>query len=722
MKLLLGLLLAASAFSADLVRTWQGIPGLERTARGRIFVSWFSGGPKEPSPENTVLLSYSDDNGKTFTPPVAMAQPQGEGRTFDPTLWIDPGGRLWYIFNRGDKVSAKHGVYARICTKPDAKTVHFGAEFRIGFDSAPFSFRMNKPTVLNSGEWILPVTHAAEPVHDWFAGPKQLQGVAISRDRGRSWTLRGALPAPHWALENMIVERKDRSLWMLIRTGAGVLWESTSSDRGQTWSEPKAGSIPNPGSRFFIRRLKSGNLLLVNHYKFFGRSHLTARISIDDGRTWNEGLLLDERAGVSYPDGVEAKDGTIRIVYDRDRQGAGEILMASFQERDVIAGKDVTHRVRLRQLVNRLDWDPVKAANRVMEKLVTVTGPEVKGAHDAEFVTVGDRAYIVAMANDIQPGESPEWDFVYVTLSVVNLKTMEVEKRIPVAKGGQAFSNETLAPGAIFVPRILRKDDRTLRVFLASEQPKKRQSQVYYLDFDIERMAFEPSIHRAKITTAAGTFDMQPQRYYEDAVAQGFPREPKDYGLYLIDGFKQFDGNTYAVLNNFAAGQNGWGRLNEAKDTFTVVGHFNSKGPEKLTEAAVNRLPDGSWLAICRQDGGTGNYMFSTSKDGKTWSPPGYREEWVKNGTNSKPNFEYLYGTYYLGWQEATKVDGVSRSVFNIETSTDGIHWERRYRFATNQSFQYLSLHAYRGSIYLTVTQGDSSPSRKERILFGKLE
>ena len=41
------------------------------------------------------------------------------------------------------------------------------------------------------------------------------------------------------------------------------------------------------------RRLASGNLLLVNHYKFTGRSHLTAHISIDDGKTWNDGLLLD---------------------------------------------------------------------------------------------------------------------------------------------------------------------------------------------------------------------------------------------------------------------------------------------------------------------------------------------------------------------------------------------------------------------------------------------
>ena len=107
---------------------------------------------------------------------------------------------------------------------------------------------------------------------------------------------------------------------LLIRTSSGVLWKSYSQDKGRTWSEGQATKIASPGSRFFIRRLTSGNLLLVNHYNFKGRSHLTARISNDDGATWNEGLLLDERSNISYPDGVEDRGGLIWITYDRDRQ------------------------------------------------------------------------------------------------------------------------------------------------------------------------------------------------------------------------------------------------------------------------------------------------------------------------------------------------------------------------------------------------------------------
>lgn len=369
--LLFFLLSWSAAHAADATfanRTWQGIPGLEKTAKGRVFVSWFTGGPKEPAPENTVYLCYSDDAGKTFTEPQAMAAPKNGGRTFDPTLWIDPLGRLWYIFNRGNKDVAEHAVFARRCADPDAQTPVWTDEFRVGYEG-PYAFRMNKPTVLATGEWVMPVTHAVEPIHAWFADSKQLQGVGVSNDQGKTWHLHGALKAPPWALECMTVELRDGRLWMLIRTGSGFLWESFSTDKGLTWSDAKAGAIANPGSRFFIRRLASGSLLLVNHHGFTDktRSHLTAQISKDEGKTWSEGLMLDERVNVSYPDGVQDKDGLIWIVYDRERQGAAEILLAKFREEDVLAGRDASGAVRLKQVISHLDRSAASSQSKAQQ-------------------------------------------------------------------------------------------------------------------------------------------------------------------------------------------------------------------------------------------------------------------------------------------------------------------------------------------------------------------
>ena len=142
---------------------------------------------------------------------------------------------------------------------------------------------------------------------------------------------------------------------MLIRTTYGI-GESVSRDRGWTWSSAVPSTIQHPTSRFFIRRLQSGNILLVKHgpiNKRTERSHLTAYISKDEGRIWTGGLLLDERLGVSYPDGIQAPDGTIFLIYDYDRKGEKEILLARFREEDVSRETYAAGQVELKICVNR---------------------------------------------------------------------------------------------------------------------------------------------------------------------------------------------------------------------------------------------------------------------------------------------------------------------------------------------------------------------------------
>ena len=366
-------------------------------------------------------------------------------------------------------------------------------------------------------------------------------------------------------------------------------------------------------------------------------------------------------------------------------------------------------------------WDAKAAADEVLTGLVAVTAAQVKGAHDAEMALAGGRAYVVAEVNDARAGESAAWPGIYASLSVVDLQTLAVERVIPFARGGQAFENETLPEGACFVPRILQKDAKTLRCFFASEQPGQRQSQTWYIDFDLAAQAFHTKIFRAKLKTAAGVFDMQPRYLHADAAAQGFARKPVDFGLYLFDSFKVFDGRTTVALNNYPGGQNALAVVNEALDTFEVLGHYNGAPEVRLTESAVNRLPDGTWLAVCRQEGGSRNYVFTQSPDGRRWTS-GEGRNVIRCGTSSKPTFDRIGGQYWLGWQEQAGSNAVGRSVFNVDVSRDGANWERKYRFVTGKSFQYPTFREHGGRVYVCVTQGDSDPSRKERIMFGRVE
>ena len=154
--------------------------------------------------------------------------------------------------------------------------------------------------------------------------------------------------------EHMIIERRDGTLWMLVRTEYGI-GQSISHDRGYTWTPGQPTDLGGPNSRFYIRRLRSGRLLLINHYQFTGRSHLTAFLSEDDGQTWPFRLLLDERRDVSYPDAIETDDGRIFAIYDRSRRGEKEILFAVFTEEDILQGRCVSPQARLKQLVNKIE-------------------------------------------------------------------------------------------------------------------------------------------------------------------------------------------------------------------------------------------------------------------------------------------------------------------------------------------------------------------------------
>lgn len=361
-------------------------------------------------------------------------------------------------------------------------------------------------------------------------------------------------------------------------------------------------------------------------------------------------------------------------------------------------------------------WDPITAGNAVMDKLIRVTSAKAKGAHDAEFVCVGNYAYIVEHDNDLEPGHNAG-DSEYCVLTIVNLYSLKVERTIPLAKSEQVFANEKLPAGMCFVPRIIQINDQKLRCYFAS-QSKNMEAQTWYRDFDLKTSTFDDSIYKAKLKTAAGVYDMQPRYFHADAVAHGFKKPAVKMGLYLFDSFKEFNGKRYIAINNFPGKQNALAVLHDDFATFEIVGHYNEPQSQELSESSINRMPDGTWVAICRND--IGNYHFTSSKDGHVWSE-GKEMPHVKNGLNSKPTFDKFGDTYYLGWQENTSIEGGRRSVFNVDISRDGKTWNRKYRFQTSASFQYPTFHQLGKTIWLAVTQSDHKGS-SDRIMFGKLE
>lgn len=356
------------AYLQDGVRRFQSAPSLTVSRGGRLWVVWHTGDSTEGDENGAVVIS-SGDGGSTWSHPLFALDIPGPLRILDPGLWTDPDGkvRLFYgqVYGFWD---GRCGLWEIQAENPDDEASAWSAPRRLCH-----GYMKNKPLVGPDGCWLFPIefmnmrpvagrlgamTFDLDP-RVVFSLP-ELNGANVfaSSDKGRGVTFLGQAHVPpqdRSFYEHMLVERKDGSLWMLVRTKYGM-GESFSNDKGKTWTEVAPSKIQNADARFFIGRLNSGKLLLVKNGSVdrrFGRSHIMAFLSADDGKTWAGGLVLDDRKDVSYPDAAQDLRGVIYVVHDRERTGAKEIVFHRFMEDDVLAGKLVTEGSALKIVANK---------------------------------------------------------------------------------------------------------------------------------------------------------------------------------------------------------------------------------------------------------------------------------------------------------------------------------------------------------------------------------
>lgn len=353
----------------DRHRKWQGIPSVERTAGGRLYANWYTGMDTERG-GNFVVVTTSDDEGETWDGVrFVVLHDDPEVRVYDPCLWRDPAGRLWLTWNQSREFfDGRGGVWVATCANPDGSEPVWSTPRRIAN-----GLMMNKPTVLSTGAWLFPAAIWAchPPTEEHGLQSEMYSNVYVSTDQGETVSLLGGADILNRNFdEHMVVEREDGSLWMLVRCFDGI-GESFSFDGGRTWSEGRKSHIDGPCSRFHIRRLESGRLLLINHAQFGersdradierqgnvktwkGRTNLTALLSEDDGRTWPYSLLLDDRDDISYPDVAVGDGGRLYVVYDHDRFGDRAIYLARCTEDDILKGQLSDDWSHTRLLVNR---------------------------------------------------------------------------------------------------------------------------------------------------------------------------------------------------------------------------------------------------------------------------------------------------------------------------------------------------------------------------------
>ena len=140
---------------ADNVRMFQGIPGIEVAANGRLWATWYGGGVTEDD-ANYVLLYTSGDNGTSWQR-VLVIDPDGSGpvRAYDACVWIDPAGTLWLFWAQETSIRTNKTRASQTfaITLNDASMA--GSNWSLPREISK-GVMMNKPTVAADGRWLLP--------------------------------------------------------------------------------------------------------------------------------------------------------------------------------------------------------------------------------------------------------------------------------------------------------------------------------------------------------------------------------------------------------------------------------------------------------------------------------------------------------------------------------------------------------------------------------------
>jgi hypothetical protein len=238
--------------------------------------------------------------------------------------WLDPAGRLWlFWWLEGNGLTA---TMAMTCDDPGDENPRWTTPKPL-FPGV----MLNKPIVLKNGDWLMPAA---------LWGRDNSARVMVSKDRGASFALLGAANIPKKRRncdEHMLVECKDGSLTMLVRTdgyGIGRARSRTADamDRRRRLPSRRDLAFLCPPSRLWTMAPRQTRA----DRQTIGRSDLTAFFRKTTA-TRDGGLAIDERKNVSYPDGTQGTDGRIHLIYDWERGRDKNILMAAFTEDDIRA-------------------------------------------------------------------------------------------------------------------------------------------------------------------------------------------------------------------------------------------------------------------------------------------------------------------------------------------------------------------------------------------------
>jgi predicted neuraminidase len=275
-----------------------------------LIAAWF-GGTHERHPDVGIWVSRNE--GGHWTVPVEVANgvvsPTNRYPTWNPVLFQPKTGPLMLFYKVGPSPSTWWGM---LMTSADGGKT-WSAPRRLA--DGIFGPIKNKPVQLPNGDLLSPTSteHEGWRIH-----------FERSQDLGKTWTATAPVNDGKeiGAIQPSILFHRGGKLQALGRTRQGKIFETWSTDGGETWSKMSLTALPNPNSGADAVTLKDGRQLLVYNHSTKGRSPLNVAVS-QDGKAWQSALVLEHNPtapnGFAYPAVIQTRDGLVHITYTWQR-------------------------------------------------------------------------------------------------------------------------------------------------------------------------------------------------------------------------------------------------------------------------------------------------------------------------------------------------------------------------------------------------------------------
>jgi predicted neuraminidase len=289
--------------------------------RDGLVAAWF-GGTRERAPDVGIWVSRHEA-GK-WTPSVEVATGvQADGTRhpcWNPVLFETRPGELDLFYKVGPSPTTWWGMVRT--SRDNGKS---WSEARRLPDGVLGPVK-NKPVRLADGTIVSgSSTETPDAANLWRIHFER------STDNGATWTVIRPAPVAEGpeigAIQPSILIHKDGRLQAVGRSRSQRVFETWSSDKGQTWSPVTLTSLPNPSSGTDAVTLRDGRHLIVYNHTPKGRSPMNVAVS-RDGKTWESALVLENDSGeYSYPAVIQAPDGLVHITYTWKRQRIKHVVV-----------------------------------------------------------------------------------------------------------------------------------------------------------------------------------------------------------------------------------------------------------------------------------------------------------------------------------------------------------------------------------------------------------